>query len=216
MEPTEAGPEPQSTRDVDLLELQLQNAATWHVLDNAIQLRELTVRLHGAAVGLTPFAIGLLDVDVVLYSGALALAFLAVVSLLTFRNLDVLRLLQFRLAVEEGRARVRLRSGHRTYATEKSLRPPTLRRQNDPMGITTRSVLGVTAFDTVAFGIVGGLALTNESADNVRLIALLIGGASGAVGALAMWAISMRQSQIREIAVSADMHEDPTSVASES
>lgn len=212
MDDTPSAPISHRERDVDLVDVQLQNAATWNVLDNAIQLRELAVRLHGAAVGLTPFAIGLLDSEVVLYSGCAGIAFLSVVSFLTFRNLDVLRLLQFRLAVEEGRARVRLRAGQRTYATERSYRPPTLRRQRDPMGITTRSMLGVTAFDMTLLGVVAGLAMSNRSSDATQVATAISCGVAGAVAAFGMWTLAMRNAEARELALSTEIesHADET------
>lgn len=172
-----------SHRDVDLVDLQLQNAATWSLLDNAVQTRELTVRLHGAALGITPFVVAVVDDSVALIIGALATVFLTAVSIVSFMNLDALRLLQFKLGVEEGRARVRLRRGQATYPTERSVRPPSLRRQHDPMGITTRSSLALVALDLVVAGVVGGLAATTGATNTTRALVCAGTGTLGAIAA---------------------------------
>jgi predicted xylose isomerase-like sugar epimerase len=166
-------------RDVDLVDIQLQNAATWNLLDNATQIRELTVRLHGGALALAPFVIAVVDSTVALTVASLAAVFLTAVSVATFLNLDAIRLLQFRIGVEEGRARVRLRGGLATYATEVDMRPPRLRTHNDPMGITTRSALALVAFDIVIACAAIGLLATVEASSQVRVVTSVAGSAVG-------------------------------------
>lgn len=187
-----------SQRDVDLVDLQLQNAATWSVLDNAVQTRELTVRLHGAAIGLTPFVVAVVDDSVALVVGAVATVFLTAVSIVSFMNLDALRLLQFRLGVEEGRARTRLRGGQATYATERSVRPPSVRRQHDPMGITTRSSLALVALDLVAAGVVVALVATVDASNSTRIVVCSGGAVVGVAAAGLVIAALLRRSAAAE------------------
>jgi predicted xylose isomerase-like sugar epimerase len=168
-----------SIRDVDLVDLQLQNAATWNLLENATQIRELTVRLHGGALALAPFVVAVVDGTVALIVASLAAVFLTAVSIATFLNLNAIRLLQFRIGVEEGRARVRLRGGLATYATEVDIRPPRLRTHNDPMGITTRSALALVAFDIVVACAALGLLATVEASSQVRVVTFVAAAALG-------------------------------------
>lgn len=185
-------------RDIDLLDVQLQNAATWSLLDNAVQTRELTVRLHGAAIGIAPFVVAVVDESVALGIGAIATIFLTAVSIVSFLNVDALRLLQFKLGVEEGRARVRLRGGTATYRTEHSLRPPELRRQRDPMGIVARSALALVALDHLLAGFVLGMVVTVSASNSTRALVATGAVAIGAVAAVITVAVLVRRASEAE------------------
>jgi hypothetical protein len=80
------------------------------------------------------------------------------------------------------------------------------------MGITTRSMLGVTAFDMTLLGVVAGLAMSNRSSDATQVATAISCGVAGAVAAFGMWTLAMRNAEARELALSTEIesHADET------
>ncbi|MFZ4720797.1 MAG: hypothetical protein ACOYMR_15330 [Ilumatobacteraceae bacterium] len=135
-------------RDVELAELSLQNQATWKVLDFAVRSRDASTRLHGVALSILPFAAAAVGTHALLIYAGVGMLFLSFVSVNSFTSINAMRLLQYRLAVEEGRSRASLRGGVAVHSPELDVaHPPALAKQSDPMGTVTRSARWVAAAD---------------------------------------------------------------------
>lgn len=189
-------------RDVELAELALQNQATWKVLEFAERSREASTRLHGVAFGLLPFAAAAVGMSALLIYSSIGAAFLAVVGISSFININGLRLLQYRLGVEEGRARVRLRGGSAVHGSEiDAATPPALPRQMDPMGNVTRGARWLVAADLGAIGPLLALGFIVKHGDGRPGLtaALLIAAASLSAILTVSWLVwSRRHSQRTE------------------
>lgn len=196
-------------RDVELAELGLQNQATWKVLEFAERSREASTRLHGVAVGLLPFASAAVGIASLMIYSSLGAIFLALVGISSFININGLRMLQYRLAVEEGRARIRLRGGAAVHGSEiDAPTPPSLPRQMDPMGNVTRGARWLVAVDLGAsIPLLGlGLAVKHGTGRPGLIAVLVISSAllSGiSIGAWVIW--SRRHSQHTEEALANDL-----------
>jgi len=196
-------------RDVELAELGLQNQATWKVLEFAERSRESSTRLHGVAVGLLPFASAVVGVSALLIYSSFGATFLAIVGISSFININGLRLLQYRLAVEEGRARVRLRSGEAVHGNEiDAPTPPSLRHQMDPMGTVTRGARWLVAVDLGAAGplLAAGLIAQHGAGRTGLTAALVICAVMLSASSIGSWLIwSRRHGQRSEAALANDL-----------
>jgi hypothetical protein len=174
-------------RDVELAELGLQNQATWKVLEFAERSREASTRLHGVAFGLLPFASAAVGASALLIYASLGAVFLAIVGISSFININGLRMLQYRLAVEEGKARVRLRNGTAVHDSETdAATPPALARQMDPMGGVTRGSRWLVAADLgVAGPLLAASFVYTHGSGRPALVAVLLVSALALSAALA-------------------------------
>jgi len=196
-------------RDIELAELALQNQATWKVLEFAQNSREASTRLHGIAVGLLPFASAAVGTSALLIYSSLGAAFLTLVGINSFVNINGLRLLQYRLAVEEGQARIRLRGGVAVHGPEiDAPTPPSLPRQMDPMGSVTRGARWIVAVDLGASGplLVSGLLVRYGNGRPGLTAALVISAVALSAISVASWLIwSRRHSQRTETSLATEL-----------
>jgi len=177
-------------RDIELAELALQNQATWKLLEFAEHSRQASTRLHGIAFGLLPFASAAVGTSALLIYSSLGAVFLTLASINGFININGLRMLQYRLAVEEGRARIRLRGGMAVHGSEiDTPTPPSLPRQMDPMGSVTRGARLLVAADLGASGplLVAGLIVEHGSGRPALTAALAISAVAVSASSMVSW-----------------------------
>jgi hypothetical protein len=176
-------------RDADLLELQLQNRATWDTLEAAARQRDAVVRYHGAVVALLPVLLGRMTVGQFLAVTATAVVFLAFVSGLAVVAVQSLRVLQFRISAAERCSRHRLAVGHPQpyfgYTAFEDL--PPLRLQRDPMGFVVASARLLLLLDVLLLPLVGAIVLAYVIAgDGLLGWPLALALAAGATGGIAV------------------------------
>jgi hypothetical protein len=185
-----------SSEQHELVELQLQNEATWRVLDSATAQRDQLTRLHGGAIALLSLVFERLTTTEIV---ALALGiscFLAATAAMAFGHVQSLRCLQFKLGAAEGLSRRRLEAGGEpTYfggADIPAMRP--LVEQRDPMGVVTSTVRWLLLADCALIGFVLSvlimLVVTNDPGSWSWVVASAVGcmlaGALAVASALAM------------------------------
>ena len=188
-------------RDIELAELGLQNQATWKVLDFAVRSRDASTRLHGVAFSILPFAAAAVGTAALLIYAGVGTLFLSFVSVNSFTNINGLRMLQYRLAVEEGRSRASLRGGIAVHGPEIDIpHPPALAKQMDPMGTVTRSARWVATADLGAVWplFTAGFAVRYGGGRPVLTGALVASASLAAALSVATWLIWSRRHIERE------------------
>ena len=172
-------------RDVHLLDVQLQNEATWRLLDAATRQRDAALRYHGASIVLVPALLPFLSAHRLLVVGTVALAFLAFASSWTFLGVLALRAQQFHVGVAERFSRNSLAGEEGTWfaslAEVRRIRP--LAEQRDPMGLVVSSARLLVLLD--GFMLPAAAVLTAARAAEVNLGWAIAGGAgTGAVSSV--------------------------------
>ena len=185
---------------LEQLEFQTQHEATWQTLQAASGQRDLVVKLHGGLVALLTVAVPTLAAH---YEDSalprLLLIYVAVGALVLsaatqsfLRGVQSLRMLQFEMFSASRYSRHMLAAGQQrdTYFSDLLDRPrvPSLREQQDPMGLIVQNVRHYLLVDVVVAPLAGmtAIALSLPMAPGVAV------GVAGVVVAALAWLAARR------------------------
>jgi hypothetical protein len=136
-----------------LLEVDLQNRATWQLLEAATKQRDACLRYHGGLVVLLSALLPHLTVGQMLAVAVAGTAFLALASGTAFVAAQVFRVQQFQVGLAERFSRNRLAGDNGTWFGDlesvQHIRP--LGMHGDPMGFAVRTTLWLLLLDVFAF-----------------------------------------------------------------
>jgi hypothetical protein len=196
--------------EYELVELQLQNAASWQVFASAQDQRDFVAKLHGGSILLLSLIVDQTTKVAATLAGAATLAVLAAVSFQAATLSISYRSLQFYQYSAERASRTRLTKGDSFLAALiDSPEMVALRLQRDPMGSHVRTMRWIAVVDC---GLLGGyLAMTPMISFSVlnfgdaqpveALSAAAVAFASGVAAALALNKEIRRSERLTNVAV---------------
>ena len=172
------------------LELQMQNAASWQVLDSVFSQRDMVTRLHAGLFIVLSFLAGAkVRPWVLLAALAVGLVVVAVVAVSSTMLAEYNRGLQFLVYSAERYSRYVLAGDDAFFSSLIDVQGmPPLREQRDPMGYQVKALLAISGVD--CFLAVGSIVLltAHELGDGRSLVSttgLLTGCVLGAGAAAA-------------------------------